>query len=56
MAKIKQKWVLYEYKNRNEMVILSKPFKSRKEAEKTRQKLSERERGRVGIGTIRTAV
>lgn len=56
MPKIKQEWVLYEYKNRDELVILSKPFKSRSEAEKARQKLPQRERGRVGIGTIRAAI
>jgi hypothetical protein len=55
MPKIKQVWVLYEYKNKHEMAILSKPCKTREEAEKLRQKFSERERGRIGVGVIRTA-
>jgi len=54
MPKITQQWVLYAC-DKHELVVLSKPFKTREEAEKLRQQLPRRERGRIGIGAIRTA-
>jgi len=47
--KTSKRWVLYEYRG-SELVILSKPFKTKKDAEKARLKLSDRERQKVGIG------
>jgi hypothetical protein len=46
------RWVLFEY-NGLELVVLSKPFKTKKLAEKARQKYPERERRKIGIGVVR---
>jgi hypothetical protein len=46
------RWLLYEYKGL-ELVILSKPFKTKELAERARQKYPERERGKIGIGVVR---
>jgi hypothetical protein len=47
------RWLLFEYKGL-ELVILSKPFKIKKLAEKARQKYPERERKGIAVGVIRT--
>jgi hypothetical protein len=44
-----KRWVLYEYKGR-ELVILSKPFKTKELAEKARLKYPEPKRRKIGIG------
>jgi hypothetical protein len=46
------RWVLFEY-NRRELVVLSKPFKTKELAEKARQKYPESVRGKIGIGVVR---
>jgi len=60
MKSTKLRWVLYEYKGR-ELVILVESFKTKELAEKTRLKYPEKERRKVGIGqksliSCRTAV
>ena len=50
--KIIEQWLLYKYV-KLEFTPLSKPFKTRKEAEKARLKLPERERRKVALGVIR---
>jgi hypothetical protein len=47
------RWLLFEYKGL-ELVILSKPFKTKELAEKTRLKYPERERKGIAVGVIRT--
>jgi hypothetical protein len=47
------RWLLFEYKGL-ELVILSKPFKTKELAEKARQKYPERERKGIAVGVIRT--
>ena len=46
------RWPLFEYKGL-ELVILSKGFKTKKLAEKARQKYPERIRRKIGIGVVR---
>jgi hypothetical protein len=46
------RWVLFEYEER-QPVILSKPFKTKKEAEKARLKLPPKRARKVGIGVLR---
>ncbi len=46
------RWLLFEYKG-SELVILSKPFKTKKLAEKARLKYPERVRRKIGIGVVR---
>jgi hypothetical protein len=46
------RWVLIEYKGL-ELVILSKPFKTKELAEKARQKYPDRERRKIGVGVVR---
>jgi hypothetical protein len=48
------RWVLFEYVER-EPKVLSKPFKTKKEAEKVRSKLPEKTARRIAIGALRTA-
>jgi hypothetical protein len=45
------RWLLFEYKA-SELVILSKPFKTKKLAEKARLKYPDRVRQRIGIGVV----
>ena len=52
MSKIVERWLLFEYEGR-ELTLLSKPFKTKKEAEKAREKYPERLRKRIGLGVIR---
>ena len=52
MAKIVEQWFLFEYID-GHLTPLSKPFKSKKLAEKARLKFSERERKSIGLGLVR---
>jgi len=52
MPKTIEQWLLFHYEGL-EMTPLSKPFKTKAEAEKARLKYPERERKRIGIGVIR---
>jgi hypothetical protein len=53
MAKPTEQWLLYKY-IAGEFTPLSKPFKTRAQAEKAREKYPERERNSIGIGVIRS--
>jgi len=53
MPKIAERWLLFKYVGR-EFTPLSKPLKTKAQAEKARLKFSERERKVIGIGVIRT--
>jgi hypothetical protein len=46
------RWLLFEYTGR-EPVILSKPFKTKKLAEKARLKYPDRVAKKIGIGVVR---
>jgi len=50
--KTSERWFLFEYQGR-ELVILSKGFKTKELAEKSRQKYPDRERRKIGIGVVR---
>ena len=50
--KISVPWVLYEYVE-HQPKMLSKKFKTKKEAERARQRLPQKKANRVGVGTIR---
>ena len=52
MPKIIEQWLLYKYIE-GEFTPLSKPFKTKAEAEKAREKYPERERGTIGVGVVR---
>jgi hypothetical protein len=52
MPKIILKWLLFKYVD-GEFTPLSKPFKTKAEAEKARLKLPEKERRGVAVGVIR---
>jgi hypothetical protein len=45
-------WLLFKYRGL-ELVILSKPFKTKKLAEKARQKYPDGIRRKIGIGVVR---
>ena len=49
------RWLLLEFKGL-ELVILSKPFKTKKLAERVRLKYPGRVRNKIGIGAARVAV
>jgi hypothetical protein len=51
--KASARWLLFEYKGL-ELVILSKPLKTKKLAEKARLKYPDRMRKKIGIGLIKT--
>ena len=53
MPKSIAKWLLHKYVGL-EFTPLSKPFKSREQAEKAREKYPERERKAIGVGVVRT--
>jgi hypothetical protein len=53
MAKITEQWLLFKY-IKGEFTPLSKPMKTRAQAEKARLKYPERQRKTVGLGVIRT--
>ena len=46
------RWLLFEYQGL-ELVILSKPFKTKKLAENESRKYPDRERRKIGIGIVR---
>jgi hypothetical protein len=46
------RWLLFEYQGL-ELVILSKPFKTKELAEKARLKYPDRVRRKIGIGLMR---
>jgi hypothetical protein len=50
--KTSMRWLLFEYKGL-ELVTLSKPFRTKKLAEKARLKYPDRIRRKIGIGVIR---
>ena len=52
MSKIVEQWLLFKYVGL-EFTPLSKPFKTKKEAEKAREKYPERLRKTIGLGVIR---
>jgi hypothetical protein len=52
MPKIIEQWLLYKY-IQGEFTPLSKPLKSKAQAEKAREKYPELERRKIGIGVIR---
>jgi len=53
MPKITERWLLFKYVGQGS-TPLSKPLKTKAQAEKARQKYPERERKAIGIGVIRT--
>lgn len=52
MPKTIEKWLLFKYVGR-EFTPLSKPFKTREQAERARLKIPKRQRKTIGIGVIR---
>jgi hypothetical protein len=52
MPKIIEQWLLFRYID-GELTPLSKPFKTREQAEKAREKYAERDRKTIGLGVIR---
>jgi hypothetical protein len=52
MPKIKERWLLFKYVGL-EFTPLSKPFKTKEQAEKVRLKYPERQRKRIALGAIR---
>jgi len=50
--KIIEQWLLYKYV-KSQFMPLSKPFKTKAQAEKARLQLPERERRGVAVGVIR---
>jgi hypothetical protein len=52
MAKSMEQWLLFKYIGL-EFTPLSKPFKTKEQAEKARMKYPERERKTIGLGVIR---
>jgi len=53
MSKTKEQWLLYRYEGL-QFVPLSRPFKTREQAEQARAKYPEKERKSIGVGVIRT--
>ncbi|HEY6369709.1 MAG TPA: hypothetical protein VIX37_03965 [Candidatus Sulfotelmatobacter sp.] len=49
---ITDRWLLFKYIG-GEFTPLSKPLKTKEQAEKARLKYSERERKQIGVGVIR---
>jgi hypothetical protein len=52
LVKTIEQWLLFKYIE-GEFTPLSKPFKTKAEAEKARMKLPERERRQAAVGVIR---
>jgi hypothetical protein len=52
MSKIVEQWLLFKYVGL-EFTPLSRPFKTREQAEKAREKYPERLRKTIGLGVIR---
>jgi hypothetical protein len=53
MPKTTEQWLLFKYVG-TEFTPLSKPFKTKKQAEKARRKYPENQRKSIGVGVIRT--
>jgi hypothetical protein len=53
MPKTTEHWLLLKYVGR-EFTPLSKPFKTKEQAEKARLKIPERQRKSIGLGVVRT--
>ncbi len=53
MPKIIEQWLLFKYVD-GQLTLLSKPFKTKEQAEWARLRLPERERREVAVGVIRT--
>jgi hypothetical protein len=53
MSKPIARWLLFQYAG-GELTPLSKPFKTKEQAEKAREKYPESERKKIGLGVIRT--
>jgi hypothetical protein len=51
--KTTERWLLFKYVG-SEFMPLSKPFKSKKRAEKERSKYPVRQRKAIGLGVVRT--
>jgi hypothetical protein len=49
-----ERWILFEYIGL-ELTPVSKPFKSKEQAEQERLKYSEKDRKRIGLGVVRMA-
>jgi hypothetical protein len=52
MSKTTEQWLLFKYVG-GELTPLSKPFKTKKQADKAREKYPERLRQGIGAGVIR---
>jgi hypothetical protein len=52
MTKTVEQWLLFKYVG-GEFTPLSKPFRTKQQAEKARSKYPERERKTIGVGVIR---
>jgi hypothetical protein len=52
MPKIIEQWLLFQYVG-GVFTPLSKPFKTKQQAEKARRKYPERERKTIGLGVVR---
>jgi hypothetical protein len=52
MAKTIEQWLLFKYID-GEFTPLSKPFRTKQQAEKARRKYPERDRKTIGLGVIR---
>jgi len=53
MPRTIERWLLFNYVG-GEFTPLSKPFKTKEQAEEARSKYPERERKTIGLGVIRT--
>ena len=53
MTKVMEQWILFQYIN-GQCAPLSKPFKTKKEAQAVREKYPAKQRKRIGLGVIRT--
>ena len=53
MPKITEQWLLFKYVE-GQFTPLSKPFKTKEQAEKARRKYPEHEQRKIGIGVIRS--
>lgn len=53
MPKTTEQWLLFKYVG-TEFTPLSKPFKTKQQAEKARRKHPERQRKTIALGVIRT--
>ena len=52
MSKTIEQWLLFKYV-KGELTLLSKPFKTKEQAEKARLKYPERQRRTMGLGVVR---